>query len=154
MWIRFLAVEQDAAGSGDGQFTVSRAIDQLLDDRIVFRGRGDVCAVLQQRQRAAADEVHLETEEVVLSARGLLDRRRRRVHIEQPAEKAADVRRHRDQQVRELDRWSRRVRRLTIRVPLAPQLRVGRGRFLAEPVVQRSQALGLVQIGKGVTGYA
>ena len=39
-----------------------------VDDRVVLRRRRDVRAALQQRQRAAADEVDLEAEEIVLRA--------------------------------------------------------------------------------------
>ena len=39
--------------------------DQRVDDRIVFRRRRDVCAAFEQRQRAAANEVDFEAEQLV-----------------------------------------------------------------------------------------
>ena len=69
-------------------------------------------------------------------------------------DETADVRRHRDQQVRQRDRRARRVGRGAIGVPLAPQNGVGGLHFLAKPFVQRGESLGIVQIGKRVTGHA
>ena len=70
-WLGFLAIEQRAAGARDGELAVVRpdapAIS-ALDERVVVRRRRDVRAALQQRQRAAADEVDLEAEEIVLRA--------------------------------------------------------------------------------------
>jgi len=111
-----------------------------------------VRAALEQWQRAAADEVDLEAEEIVLIARRLGDGGRRRVDVEQPRDETADVRRHADEQVRQRQRRPRRIGRPAVRVPVAPEQRIGGCDLLAEPFVQRRETFGIVQIGKRVSG--
>src|SRR5438552_1496431 len=70
---RLLGVQQRATGAGDGELAVAGVLrrDQLFNDRIVVVGARrrppSVCrGALDERQRAAADEVHLEAKEIVL----------------------------------------------------------------------------------------
>jgi hypothetical protein len=100
-----------------------------------------VRATLEQWQRPAADEVDLEAEEIVLRARRFGNRLRRCVHIEEPLQEPADVRRHADQEIRQRQRRPWRVGCPAIRVPLEPERRIGGAHLLAETVVQRREAI-------------
>ena len=112
-------------------------------------------AALQQRQRAAADEIDLEAEEIVLRSSSADERlERRAADLEQPRDETADVRRHADEQVRQRQRGPRRVGRAAVRVPLGPERGIGRLDFFAESLVQRRETLGIVQIGERVAGNA
>ena len=67
-----LAIEQRAAGAGDRELAIGRS--STASARSVarrshrLRRRRDVRAAFQQRQRAAADEIDLEAEQIVLRA--------------------------------------------------------------------------------------
>ena len=74
--------------------------------------------------------------------------------LKEARDEAAHVPRHRDEQVRQGDRRTRRVGRRAIGVPLVPQRGVGGPDVFAEAFVQRSETLGVVQVRKRVTGYA
>ena len=76
-------------------------------------------AAFEQRQRAAADEIDLEAEQHVVGARRLDERLRLGADAEQARDEAADVRRHRHDQVAARDR-TERARRLRDAVPTAP----------------------------------
>jgi len=75
-------------------------------------------------------------------------------HREQMRQEPADVGRHPDQEVRQRDRRARRVRFPSVRVPFAPEQRIGRLDFFAEPLVQRSEPIGIVQVCKGISSDA
>ena len=80
-----LAIQQRASGARDGELQVTGApgapspgADAPPVSRLTTASSSgvddDVRAALQQRQRAAADEIDLEAEEIVLGCRGALER--------------------------------------------------------------------------------
>ena len=102
----FLDVHQRAAGARDGELQVSAASAapdapaiNAATTCLVFRRRDDVRPSFHEREHAAADEVHLEAEEIVLIARDRRQRVNARIDVKKSPDEATDVRRHRDEQV-------------------------------------------------------
>jgi hypothetical protein len=99
---RFLAIQQVASESCQRKFPgaiVDQAGHRAIDERVIVRRGRDATAAFEQRQRAPANEIDLEAEEIVVGP-GLRDHRLDvRPDAEQPRQKAADVRRHRDDQI-------------------------------------------------------
>ena len=110
-------------------------------------------APFHEREHAPADEVHLEAEQIVLVARGGRQRVNARLNLKEARDKAADMRRHRHEQVGQGDR-RQRVRRRAVRLPVVPQRRGVGFDVLAEALVERSEALGVVQVTEDVPGYS
>ena len=153
---RFFAVQQVAAGPR--QRKLARALirdsgQQSVHERVVGGGGLDVRAALEQRQSTAPDKVDLEAEEVVVRLR-LSDHGLDFVaNAEQTCEEAADVRRHRHDQVRSRDR-AERGGHLPMRRPLGPQFGLEASHVVAKQLVQRLEASGLVQVGERKAGDA
>ena len=131
-------VRDRAARSRRGRSASSRSgaangRDQPLDDRLVFGGRGNVRAALEQRQRAPPDEVDFEAEQVVLGAR--------RGARSRPPRASTSNSRSRNRltcgaiAISRFESADRRTRRVRVRGdtrPTRPTARIGGGRFLAE----------------------
>ena len=143
-----LDIHQRAAGARDGELQVltawaawrGLARDQRRDDGLVFRRRHDGRAPFHEREHAAADEVHLEAEEIVLLARNGGQRINARLNIKKARDEAAYVRRHRDEQGGQRDRRTRCLGRRSVRLPLDATARGHRPRPLRRSVRTRRRA--------------
>ena len=110
-------------------------------------------AALQQRQGAAADEVDLEAEQVVVGAGRLGQPLRLVAHREQPGHEAADVRGHRHQERRSLDRTGR-AGRLAVGLPPLPEFGLDAPDLVGEAGVQVGEPLGPMEVCEGELGQA
>ena len=116
-----LGVHQRAAGARNGELQIlaggaARAArrgarDQRRDGGLVFRRRGQARTGFHEREHAPADEIHLEAKEIVLVACDGRQRVDGRLDAKEPRDEAADVRRHRNEKIRQRNRRTLRVGR-------------------------------------------